>query len=57
MLMQAIYLIPTKLVHKQDMFLLSMVQQFLGSLQNTLVATFSNHSEILALHEANRECI
>ena len=27
------------------------------SQKQTLVVTFSNHSEIIALHEASRECV
>ena len=34
------------------------ILQYLGGLQKqTLVATSSNHAELLALHEASRECV
>ena len=50
MQMQDIFRTLTKLDHKQDIYLLMEVKQ-------TMVATSFNHSEILAMHEASRECV
>ena len=58
MLMPGIYLIPIKLVHKRGMFLLIMAQQSPDAPQSKLLLL--HHliiSEILALHEASRECV
>ena len=56
--MQDIFQIRIKLDHKPGMFF-----NYNGtaiswrSVKQTMVATSSNHSEILAIHEASRECI
>ena len=41
---------------KQALYSYMEVQLFNGSLLNTLTATSTNHSEIIALYEASREC-
>ena len=58
MLMQDVYLIHTKLDPKQAMCL------YVGgtaiswrSTKQSIIATSSNHAEIIAIHEASRECV
>ena len=56
--MQDIDWIPTKEDHKRVTYSHMVIPQYLGGLQSRLLqATSSNHAELLALHEASRECV
>ena len=58
MLMQDTFNIHIRPNHKQGMYLVVMELLFHGDpLSKKMVATSSNHSEIIAIHEASRECI
>ena len=57
--MQVTFLIHTKADHKQDIYLLMKILLFHKDLLSklTISATSSNHVEIIAIHEASRECV
>ena len=58
MQIQDIFQIHIKVCHKQGMCLIAIVLLFhWRSVKQTMVATSLNYSEILAIHEASRECI
>ena len=56
--MQVIFLIHTKADHKTEyLFTCGNTAISWRSVQQTISATSSNHSEIIAIHEANCECV
>ena len=56
--MLVIYQIPIMADPKQPLYFYKQERQSLGNLQSkTLVSTSTNHSEIIALYEASRECV
>ena len=55
--MQVTCQIHIKLGLKQDMCSYVEVQRSLSVHNSTLIATSSNHAEVIALHEASRECV
>ena len=55
--MLAIFQIPIMPDHRRDLYFYIVEQLYLGNHPQTLVATSTNHSEIIALYEASRECV
>jgi hypothetical protein len=56
--MPVIFLIHTKIDHKQGiLFTCGNTTISWRSVKQTISATYSNHSEIIAIHEASHECV
>jgi hypothetical protein len=55
--MLSIYLIPIIPYHKQGSYFYTEGLISLVSHLNTIVDTFTNHSEIIVLYETSRECV
>uniref|UniRef100_A0A0A8ZG77 Uncharacterized protein n=1 Tax=Arundo donax TaxID=35708 RepID=A0A0A8ZG77_ARUDO len=57
-MMMAIYLIPIMSYHRRGLYFYMVKQLYHGSHQTqTLISTSTNHSEIIVLYEASRECV